>query len=243
MREELLKPRGKAPLCACGCGNPVKWVKWCKRWNKYIHGHNEKGRKRSPKWKLLEVEAPLCKCGCGQRVMRSKHYPYGWNSYLNGHNPIFSMLGKHHTAETRAKMCKSIKKVVGSPESRRKRNGLNSPRWKGGVTYKDKPPELTPNLKQAIRLRDNFTCQFCGHKNNGEKRKLDTHHIDHNRKNNHPDNLITLCKSCHADTQTADDKKAWQRVYTNLIKKIKKLPLHKKAIRIYKENKQVFYRR
>lgn len=29
------------PLCACGCGSPVKWSKRKKDWNKYILGHNK----------------------------------------------------------------------------------------------------------------------------------------------------------------------------------------------------------
>jgi thymidylate synthase ThyX/DNA-directed RNA polymerase subunit M/transcription elongation factor TFIIS len=35
-------------------------------------------------------------------------------------------------------------------------------------------------------------CEICGIKNN-----LEVHHIDNNRSNNYPENLITTCKSCH----------------------------------------------
>ncbi|TXH47080.1 MAG: HNH endonuclease, partial [Desulfurellales bacterium] len=32
------------------------------------------------------------------------------------------------------------------------------------------------------------------------KRKLQVHHIDYDKKNSHPDNLIALCHSCHMKT-------------------------------------------
>lgn len=32
------------PLCACGCGDPVKWNKRKKCWNKFIYGHNRRGK-------------------------------------------------------------------------------------------------------------------------------------------------------------------------------------------------------
>jgi 5-methylcytosine-specific restriction endonuclease McrA len=37
-------------------------------------------------------------------------------------------------------------------------------------------------------------CIVCGEP---MKNTLDTHHLDGNRKNNDPDNLVTVCASCH----------------------------------------------
>lgn len=60
--------------------------------------------------------------------------------------------------------------------------------------------ELYGISKKVIFDRDNNECQICGNKNN-----LEIHHIDgkgiqfpKNKKNNNPDNLITLCHSCHS---------------------------------------------
>jgi hypothetical protein len=53
-----------------------------------------------------------------------------------------------------------------------------------------------------ILKRDNFRCVKC---NSGDVEKLIIHHIDGSRKdgigkmNNNPENLQTLCKSCHAE--------------------------------------------
>jgi 5-methylcytosine-specific restriction endonuclease McrA len=38
-------------------------------------------------------------------------------------------------------------------------------------------------------------CEKCDFK--GDPIQLDVHHKDHNRKNNSPDNLQTLCANCH----------------------------------------------
>ncbi len=51
-------------------------------------------------------------------------------------------------------------------------------------------------LRNIIRERDNFTCQEC----NKFEEILDVHHIDFNKNNNAPLNLITLCHSCHSKT-------------------------------------------
>ena len=49
--------------------------------------------------------------------------------------------------------------------------------------------------KEAIRNRDNYTCQFCGKKHT----RLEVHHIIFRSQGgtDDEDNLITLCKSCH----------------------------------------------
>ena len=46
------------PLCECGCGQPVKWNKLKKEWNKYLQHHH----KRSKSY-LKSKEAQLCECG------------------------------------------------------------------------------------------------------------------------------------------------------------------------------------
>ena len=50
-------------------------------------------------------------------------------------------------------------------------------------------------VKQYVLARDNYTCQTCHHKGG----KLKVHHIIYRSKGgtNRPDNLITVCSSCH----------------------------------------------
>lgn len=50
-----------------------------------------------------------------------------------------------------------------------------------------------PQISLAMRRRDGFKCQRCF----GDSRNLHVHHIDCDKLNNDPANLITLCGSCH----------------------------------------------
>ena len=78
--------------------------------------------------------------------------------------------------------------------------------------------EFSPELKEQIRKRDNYTCQECGktqkklkqNKSNYNK-KLRIHHIDYNKQNNIPLNLISLCLNCHSKTN--NNRKHWERCF------------------------------
>jgi len=72
-------------------------------------------------------------------------------------------------------------------------------------------------LKEQIRKRDDYRCQNkdckCTQKQNG--RKLDVHHIDYNKENLHPNNLISLCKSCHV--RTNGNRDYWYSYFTYVL--------------------------
>ena len=73
-----------------------------------------------------------------------------------------------------------------------------NPNWNGGSSFLPYSVDWTKTLRRSIRERDNYTCQVCG-----EEQKdiiFAVHHIDYNKQNCNPDNLITLCKSHHAKT-------------------------------------------
>ena len=74
--------KGEAPLCKCGCGQPVKRSKTYNSWNSYIATHQRRGSDYKPKG-----EAPLCKCGCGKFVRYNLVY-HKWHNYLKGHKPL-----------------------------------------------------------------------------------------------------------------------------------------------------------
>jgi hypothetical protein len=63
-------------------------------------------------------------------------------------------------------------------------------------------PDFYPRVFWKNRLivleRDDHTCQCCGCKQDSKQtNKLCIHHIDGDRQNNSPSNLITLCTQCH----------------------------------------------
>src|SRR3990167_2942070 len=78
------------------------------------------------------------------------------------------------------------------------RVGEKSNLWKGGVSFESYPVDWTKTLRRSIRERDYYTCQVC--KEPQGDTALDVHHIDYDKKNCNPENLISLCNSCHSKT-------------------------------------------
>lgn len=58
-------------------------------------------------------------------------------------------------------------------------------------------------IKKMIKERDNYTCQKCGITEEDTMQYLQVHHLVKYSitKDNSPDNLITLCPKCHANSE------------------------------------------
>ena len=78
--------------------------------------------------------------------------------------------------------------------------GEETPNWQGGKSHEIYPVEFDNLLKKRIRIRDHFTCQYCGVHQRELSEVLHSHHIDYNKENNEDDNLISLCRVCHVTT-------------------------------------------
>jgi hypothetical protein len=107
-----------------------------------------------------------------------------------------SIAGKGRTAWNKGKR-------YSSPKQSLKMKGSNNSNWKGGISYELYSIDWTDDLRESIRKRDNHMCQECGIQQDeldGFHKKLDVHHIDYNKYNLSPSNLISLCKNCHAKT-------------------------------------------
>ncbi len=85
------------------------------------------------------------------------------------------------------------------------------PNWQDGKSFEIYPQEFKL-VKKSILERDNYQCQDpnC----DGNHKKLHIHHIDYDKKNNNPENLITLCISCHMKTNY--NRKYFTEFYNNL---------------------------
>jgi len=90
--------------------------------------------------------------------------------------------------------------------------GKLNPSWCGGMS-KPQPytTDWTDTLKRSIRERDHYTCRVCG-KQQGET-TFSVHHIDYNKENCSPTNLITLCPNCHSKTN--HNRNTWIDFFTN----------------------------
>lgn len=140
------------------------------------------------------------------------------------------MYGKHHTKETLEKLennryskirNKTLEEIYGIEKAniikqkmkyamKMKVNSgeLNSllkpkekhPNWQGGISFEPYGVAFNNQLKSYIRWMDNHTCQQCNIPEKELGYKLGVHHIDFNKKNNTIQNLISLCKTCHSQT-------------------------------------------
>ena len=82
--------------------------------------------------------------------------------------------------------------------ARGKYKGADNGNWKGGISYLPYPAIFDESLKEMIRNRDNYCCAWCGIAQSDTNRKLDVHHLDREKENSVPQNLVSLCRNCHA---------------------------------------------
>lgn len=78
--------------------------------------------------------------------------------------------------------------------------------WQGGISEDPYPPQFSSYLKRKIRKRDGYTCRNCG-----RKEALTVHHIDYNKDNCAPCNLITVCVSCNSKANAGRER--WKAHY------------------------------
>lgn len=138
-----------------------------------------KGKPKSEEWKRKISESHK---GLKHTEESKKRISIGHKGLLSGEkHPMF---GKHHTEETIKLLSEKL-------------SGSKHPCWKGGIAYEpycqlwgDK------EYKEDIKVRDNHQCQNPGC--SGISNRLVIHHIDYDKKNCHPSNLITLCNCCNA---------------------------------------------
>lgn len=138
-------------------------------------------------------------------------------SLAGKNNPNY---GKKHSQETKEKIRQKRKggKLSEEHKAKIKQNtpsGKESPHWQGGIA--PYPAQWNGEIRDIVRERDKYVCRMCGMKQsvlNGCNKKLDVHHIDYDRNNLDPENLITLCRRCHSKTNYNRDD--WMNFFQSL---------------------------
>jgi len=201
--------------CNCGCNGRIL----IKRWHKYsgiprfINGHQCRGKHNpmagvmSPMLnkhhtKETKEKQRLAKLGSKNPFYNKKHSRSTLRKLrlcsLGASNSFFH---KHHTVESKKLMQERHADVSGN----------KNPNWRGGIAYFPYAAEFNNKLKAQIRERDGRICRQCKMSEHELGYKLSIHHKDYNKQNNDPDNLISLCRTCHA--QTNFNRSDWTKYF------------------------------
>jgi hypothetical protein len=78
--------------------------------------------------------------------------------------------------------------------------GPAHPNWQGGKSFEPYPTTWTFKLREAIRNRDGRRCRLCAKTEAANGARLSVHHVDYDKDNLKPDNLVSLCIRCHVKT-------------------------------------------
>ena len=133
----------------------------------------------------------------GEKISKANQGKVAWNKGRDWPEEIRKKMagfkGRSHTEESKKKMGLA-------------RMGTKNSQWQGGKSFEPYGLGFNKKLKEQIKKRDNYRCQECFrhqdelYSKSGRKYKLLIHHIDFNKKNNHLNNLISLCRNCHIQT-------------------------------------------
>jgi len=184
-------------------------------WNKgKKHSENTKIKlsliRKQPKYKLLSIaNLPKDVSGKNNPFYGKKHSKESINKLSKSH------IGKKFSKEV------NIKKGSKGNKNGNYGKGLHGElngRWNGGTSRLPYSIDWTETLRRSIRERDGYICQIDSCKKLQGDRAFHVHHINYDKKNCNPSNLITLCPTCHAKTNSK--RSYWIELFTN--KKTKK---------------------
>ena len=124
-----------------------------------------------------------------------------------------ALTGKKRPEEVKRKVSLSLLGHTVSDCTKKKlseaNKGEKSYLWKGGISFESYTINWTETLRRSIRERDHYTCQLGGEIQGNVA--FSVHHIDYNKKNCDPKNLITLCRKCHAKTN--QNREYWKKFF------------------------------
>lgn len=158
------------------------------------------------------------------------------------------MLGKHQTEHQKQTASLTHKNRKVSEETKQKLSRINSERcnlipwdklsieqkekikhfgkengnWQGGLSFLPYCSKFNEELKESIRIRDNYQCQnLCCKLTQQESillynQSLHVHHVHYDKQNCYPD-LIALCLRCNINANF--NRKFYEKLYMNILNK------------------------
>lgn len=140
------------------------------------------------------------------RQANSGERNYGWGKHLSQKHK--NKLSAAHKGEKNYWYGRKNPTVA---KRNRQQVGEKNGRWQGGISFEPYALEFNKQLKELIRSRDGYKCQKCGCSEIENAEKFSIHHIDYNKKNCLPINLLSLCRSCNAIVNA--NRKKWTRYF------------------------------
>lgn len=196
-QDKLIQLNSTLIFCGCGCGILIPPYNAAFKRRYYVQGHSPKsiitreratlsitGKPFSQKHKDRISLALKGKPKSPEHIRHAVESKIASGVYKGVNNPFY---GKKHTPESRAKISLKVRGRIQD----------KNPNWRGGAKQLPYHPNFTNGFKKLIRQRDGNKCQHCGRTRRQEGKELSVHHIDHDKMNNDPSNLITVCNLCN----------------------------------------------
>ena len=192
--------------CECPCNKRIPYRKSqkCHGIPRFIYGHQFKGKHHSTKSLKKMSKNRTGKCAKEEHPNWGKSLPYKVRKKISK-----TLKGRHCSPRTEftentiingMTLSEAKQRENLSLKTRRKnsksKQGENNPNWLGGISFLPYCYKFNDRLKNAVRKRDNYTCQRCDKKQKKHGKKLCVHHIHFDKENCYPD-LISLCNKCH----------------------------------------------
>lgn len=90
--------------------------------------------------------------------------------------------------------------------------GENAHNWHGGISFEPYCYKFNNAFKEAVRERDDYTCQLCGYEQKLDGRRLSIHHVHYDKENCYPD-VVALCNSCNGKVN--GNRNHWEEYFEN----------------------------
>lgn len=209
------KKYNKPEKCNCGCGNLVR------PGSTWINGHNRKKKPRRPE------RSKICQCGCEELASPGSRFIQGHNTRsIKPKRPERCECGcgkaansgrrfiKNHQNRNAASIARiSATLKEGYASGRIVQWNTGGVAWNKGIGLEPlhSPMFHNPDFRVFIFELNGHKCneQDCEHKST----VLHIHHIDYDRFNDNPANLIVLCNICHGVTSASSDRPYWTARY------------------------------